>query len=383
MRTLFSVLQNAVVWLSLLVLGGCVDEFDPQVPETDRKFLVVDGFINSKGITTIKLSYTFGLKSAAAPPVETRAKLYIEAEGGTRYNLTEGVAGTYTTTPLTLDPAQKYRLHFTTAAGQEFASDYTTVKTTPNIDALTWKQEADGVQVYLSTHDASKQSVYYRWVCDETWEFTSRWNSMLEYLNNQMVFRQEQIFHCWRIEPNTAIRLGNTARLSQDVVAEYPLLKLPISSGKLRIKYSVLVTQYAQTREEYEYWEMLRKNTESIGTLFDPLPSQVTGNVRCLSQPETTVLGYIGAYSATQQRIFIGRDELPREWIVPNVGYEECLFLDSVEVRNAASAFRTKKFLPVDGPMANSMGFQVYTGATAECVDCRLRGTNVRPAFWR
>ncbi|MEJ7664694.1 MAG: DUF4249 family protein [Hymenobacter sp.] len=56
-------------------------------------------------------------------------------------------------------------------------------------------------------------------------------------------------------------------------------------SSKLYYLYSILVRQYALTPEEFAYWDKLRKNTENLGTLFDPLPSQLSGNVHRLTMP--------------------------------------------------------------------------------------------------
>jgi hypothetical protein len=145
------------------LLGGCVDPYPPDVPAAAQSYLVVDGFINSKGSTTIKLSRSLGLASASAIPAETKATVYVLDNLGTRYNLTENPAGTYTLPAQTLDPQRQYQVRITTAKGRNYASDLVAVKTTPPIDKLSWQPTGNGVEIDVNAHDATGNSRYYRW----------------------------------------------------------------------------------------------------------------------------------------------------------------------------------------------------------------------------
>ncbi|RYU79695.1 DUF4249 domain-containing protein, partial [Hymenobacter persicinus] len=295
--------------------------------------------------------------------------------------------GTYRSASLALATGTKVRLRIRTGREQEYGSDFVAVKTTPPIDSVTWKAETDRVQIYTHAHDDTKQSRYYRWTYDETWQFRSAFDSYYELKDGRIQLRTEDIFTCWGNESSSSVRLTNTLKLDQDVVSAYPLTFLLSTSKKLPIKYSILVRQYALTPEEYAYWEEIRKTTENIGGLYDPLPTQVTGNVHNLSDPDEVVLGFVGAQSVTQQRIFIDNKQLPQ--IMPTwraiTGYEAevCGFTVYPPPLGPPPLpvnvfFRDGTFVPIDeiSPQRS------YTYSTAECVDCRKRGTNVKPSFW-
>ncbi|TGE10245.1 DUF4249 domain-containing protein [Hymenobacter fodinae] len=375
--------------MSSLVITSCIESFEPKVADAPSSYLVVDGAINSHGITVIKLARTTGLANINKSPAETKARIYLEQEGGNRFLLQESPAGTYTSPVLSLAAEQKVRLHFTTANGREYASDFTPAKITPSVDSITWEAGAQGLQIAVNTHDDTKQSRYYRWSFDETWEFTSMEASIVEYKNKNFVFRLDDIYHCWASENSTAIKLGTTVKLGQNVISQQPLTLLPSNSVKLRYKYSILVRQYALSAEEYSYWEALRKNTENIGTLFDPLPTQLTGNVHNVADASEPVIGFVGAQSVSEKRIFITHSQLPREWRSVT-GYEMC---EHYTIPDPASAlpppsldeifafFETGMPTPISSYKANGLLYVVY--ATSDCVDCRKRGTNVRPSFWQ
>ena len=128
-------------------LAGCTDPYLPDAIATPPSYLVVDGFLNSQGVSTIVLSRTAALAAKTAPPVETKATVYIEDKVGTRLLLAESsVKGTYTSAALTLNPARTYRLHLNTLAGKEYVSEFVPVKNTPPIDAVTWRPTSEGLQ---------------------------------------------------------------------------------------------------------------------------------------------------------------------------------------------------------------------------------------------
>jgi len=383
MRFSFKSWQRYTGWLFLALLSSCVDPFEPEVINAPDSLLVVNGFINTNGPTTITLLRTQNLTETAAPTPEENAQVYLEEEGGSRTSLVATSQGNYTLNTSGLNPGNKYRVHIFTS-NQEYASAYVAVSQTPAIDAVTWKAKEDELQIFANTHNTEDQTRYYRWQYEETWEFTSAYATYLDYNNGEVFVRNDDIYHCWQSEYSTEIILGNTLRLSQNIVAEQPIISIAASSPRISRKYSILVKQFAQTPEEYQYWETLKKNTESIGTLFDPLPTQLTGNIQCITNPAESVIGYIGAYSVQEKRIFISQDELPENWNAIT-GYENCAFLDTVENNptDIGAKLGAGGNLPVYEIISQGSPAVIgYTYSSKTCVDCRVRGTNVRPAFW-
>lgn len=372
-----------------LALSGCVDRYTPDVPPAAQANLVVDGFINPQGSTVIKLARTFSVNTKNVGPVETRARVSIQDDAGQRYTLTENPAGTYTSAVLTLDPSRQYQLRITTAQGREYASTKQPVVRTPPIDTLTWTPTpVQGIQLYVSTHGASAGARYYRWEYDETYQFVSAFESAIEYdpSRNFVKSRGLSINRCWRTEPSTAILQGNSAQLNQNVLADFPLLSM-LPSLKLRFGYSVLVRQIAQTQAEYNYWERLRKSTENLGTVNDPLPGRITGNVHALADTAEAVLGYVGVHSVTQKRLFVNTiTQLPKPQpasVFFDPTYASCLQTESYNFPRGLAEIKAGTLIPltliVSMFTGDTIGMVVSTPA---CADCRLHGTNIKPSYW-
>ncbi|NML66083.1 DUF4249 domain-containing protein [Hymenobacter sp. RP-2-7] len=380
----------------LLGLGGCVESYVPDVATPTTSYLVVDGFINGNGATRIHLARTIALATTSSPPAEKGARLFIFDDQGTRYALTERSAGFYQSDSLLLNPARQYQLRITTAGSgaANYESDLVPLKVTPAIDKLDYYVAGDQVQLRVSTHDATAQSRYYRWSFVETWEFNAAFHSNIEYYAKpgpgQAIIsaRSTPIYTCWRTERPTDIVQTTSAQLSQDALTDYVVRTIPARAERFKVRYSVLVSEYVETAPEFAYNELLRKNTEAVGTINDPLPVQLTGNVHRVGNAEP-VLGYVGAHTLRQQRLFISRADLParalEDYDTPyntcqaNISYY-CDPQGTCDKLGVYDLFRLPAYIPLD--FASDAGGDGILGASAECADCRLRGSNVKPSFW-
>ncbi len=237
----------------------------------------------------------------------------------------------------------------------------------------------------MNTHDPDNGTRYYFWKYSDTWEYTAAYGSRLKVSHGEVVPREDTpddaIYRCWRNAFSRTIIVSSSNRLNEDIISQFPVAVIPWESPKLQSEYSILVEQRAITREAYEYWQQLKTNTENLGTLFDPLPSNVTGNIKCISHPEETVLGYFSISTVDTKRIFIREKEISWPAGVESVtGYEACA-LYTILLSQSLSGF-----IPIDPAYDHTKDpaeFIGYLAATAGCVDCRLAGgTNVKPDFW-
>lgn len=365
-------------YLLLALVAGCVDPYRPPEIAAPNTYLVVDGYFNT-GVgetTTIKLSRTQNLTDGKAPILETKATVTIESDKNVKYTLKEvGTTGVYSISGVQTQTGDKYRLRIKTAKGIEYLSELVPVRQSPPIDSINWNADTQGVHIFVNTHDPKDNTRYYRWEFEETWEFNSAFYSGFEVKNRQVVQRQDDIFTCWNSARSRDILVGSSAKLSKDVINQSKLTYVDGRSIKLGIKYSMLVKQYALTPEAHLYWEQLAKITQNVGSLFDPQPTQITGNIQCTTNPNEPVLGYFGAGTIATKRLFIRRIQLPY-WLT-NTGYEACI-MDTLTTKELID-----NKVPGQIPLkeAENLVGQYETG-DVDCVDCRRRGTNVRPAYW-
>lgn len=368
----------------LLSMAGCKDPYDMELRSSDRSLLVVEGFLNLGATSNFRLSRTISLSEKTQLKPELRAVLTVEGKDNTAAPFAEKGNGSYTADLVHLQVGKEYRLRIRTADGKEYLSDYVTVKDTPPVDSINWRQDDEGIHVSVSTHDPDNDTRYYRWDFEETWEIRSFFISQYKFTGDTVLPRDmatEDVSKCWKTAPSTTILLGSSAKLVEDVIKESPITTVDRMSEKMAHRYSILVKQYALSKEAYEYLELMKKNTEKLGSIFDPQPSEIRGNIHCVNDPEEPVIGYITASAVQEKRHFISPLEL--------TGRGFTMSCEVVEVPNnradLKAAFSSGALVPYEAimPPTSALIIIAYTASSAHCVDCTSRGgTTQKPSFW-
>ncbi len=371
------------LWVLLLqAMPSCKRAYEPAVLKQTDQLLVVNGVINtgSNGQTHINLSRTRNLQDTVVFHPETGATIYIEGEGGQQYPVTAvNDSGDYVSEALHLSTAAKYRLAISTRDGSHYQSELVSSVQTPPIDSVSWQQPFD-INFFVSTHDPSGNARFYRWDFIETWEHHAQLVTPWHLENNQLTVATEanQTTVCWSSQFSKEIVMANSAALGEDRISMQPLHVIANPDVRLNYRMSLLVNQYALTPEAYNYWQIVKKNSQQLGTLFDQMPSQLIGNLVCLDRPTELVLGYISATAVQSMRIFVDRRELV-DWPLAVTG-KDC------ELNN----FDYNPFLLPVFNYGND-NFSVYyfitngpaVMARRTCLDCRYDGgKNQKPAFW-
>ena len=381
------------IWIGLLIIAfaSCKQVYDAPVNAVAPNYLVVDGFINNDtpGITTIYLSRTTQLSDTANFTSEQHAQVSIESDANDIFPLNEITAGTYTSEPIVLNPLEKYRLHIRTSDGKEYLSDSVAVKKTPDIDSISWLVQNNGVQIYINTHDPDIQ--YYQWRYEETWEFHAKYQSSLVYTINPQTHAvtgvepfdtvsgsyNDKLYTCWKADTSTGIILGSTEKLTDNQIY-LPLNFIPGADWRLSVLYSIKVRQFALSKEAYQFLEIMKKNTEQLGSIFDAQPSALKGNIHCLTRPDELVVGFVEVSQEKDARIFIQNEQIPG-W-----NYSQDCPLPLTIENNADSIAKKAGNLYPTNVVEHDMSGAIVTFGAAEhfCVDCTLRGTNNKPSFW-
>jgi len=123
-----------------------------------------------------------------------------------------------------------------------------------------------------------------------------------------------------------------------DKVKSHPILFLGYdsrayldSSAQIPQGWIVIIDQYGIPKASYDFHEKLNKQLSAEGSLFDPVLTQVYGNIHCVTDSKKIVVGFFDLNSYRQYRYFldIGINEksnmvqrrLNRFLIIPDRGY--------------------------------------------------------------
>jgi hypothetical protein len=375
--------------VAVFCTAKCRKAYDPPQFKTTNHFLAVDGFINTtaNNSTNFTLTRSLNLDDTIPHFPELGAQVMIQDANGASYVLTDtGNNGIYVSDILNLDPNLKYHIVITLSGGNKYQSDPVTPKVAPPIDSLTWKLQDDPIALvpaitfYVSAHDPTNNTQYYRWDYVETWQHESFFRA--EWLvrpDGHVDLRNpdEFVYDCWSTGFSSSILLGTSVTLSSDVISQTPIAKFLKNDPKMDIGYSMLLSQYPLDAEAYKYWLTIQKNSQSLGGLSDIQPSQIKGNIHGVTNPADPVFGYISASSVTQKRVFINHHESIPDWQSNPTFYcpEVFVGLGNDLVYSYPDTSFGIQAVPANGVMELTK---------IPCIDCRRQGgTTTKPSFWQ
>lgn len=374
----FSINIRYLVWpLFAFCMASCKKSYNPPELNNPPSYIVIEGLINSGGDSTIiKITTTSNVSSTSADSV-TKALVSVEDDQNMSVALTEKNKGIYVSPALNIDKTRNYRLRVITTDKQVYLSDFVPVLTTPAIDSVGYSIRNDGLQVYVNTHDATNNVKYYRWDYTETWQFHSYYYSIAMVQGGRYLVPRtfsNDIYTCYGNDASSDIPLATTSNLSHGVLFQKPIALIPSTSEKLETRFSIKVNQYALTAGAYTFYSKLEQNGTQLGGIFSPMPSDIAGNIHCISNPSQPVLGYISVNNVTSKRIFVSKSSLPLLW-TPDYP-ASCMITPPSPNINYISIYtsedpKTFEFIDLD-----------QNHSTTICVDCTIRGNRKPPAFW-
>jgi hypothetical protein len=381
-------MKRVLIYFALVFLvalnHSCRDPFEPELRATNLNFLVVEGFIEVEGESKIRLSRSTEVRSVDEPQIEIGARVFLTNEGTEIWDFQETDPGTYSLTE-SLDPALNYQLSIWLSNGQQYLSEDLKPIISPEIEELGFLRDDNGVEIFVSTK-GNEQAQYFLWSYEEHWIFSPGVISFLIYESGSVRYREEKerVDRCWNSNLFPKIVLQNSSRFADNTILQRELVRIPNQSEKLTQRYSIQVTQRAIDQEAFDFWEILRKNSDDIGGIFSPLPSLINSNIKNINDNTEPVIGFVSMGKSASKRIYINIDEV-RPWSVFIPEYEFCQVLqDTIPPTQEAiiGAFASGDRTPARD-LYNQMGALIgFRAAETRCVDCTLRGYNVKPDFW-
>lgn len=359
----------------MFLVASCVSQFTPDI-ETQDRYLTVHGLITDANRRyEIKLTLSRPLDETAPESPARRAEVSVADDQGNIWQFTETKPGIYLSDSTLFRgvPGRSYTM-LIKHEGKQYESAPCLLRPAAPVDTMIheiYDREINAsgdkervVRVALSTLDPTPENHYFRWTFLETWEIRLTFN-LLSY--------EQRV--CWTSEESHTIMVANTEALSENRISDFALTIFNNSSDRGHNKYSMLVSQYAINREEYEFWDKVKRVSANTGGLYDVIPASVPGNVKCTSDPDDLVLGYFSVSGVSTRRIFI-----KSPLIAKDLYYDKCLYetapANTPYPGLGLNAWAFHEFQIDEGPKIWAITMDIG------CTDCARFASNVKPDYW-
>jgi hypothetical protein len=373
-----------ILFFLISILSACRTPYEPEVPATELRLLVVEGYLDTEGLKSeLKLSRTVPLSAGKSLQAELGAKVALRSRGGQEFPLVEKGQGVYLF-ERNIDEKQAYALEILLRSGERYISEELQPIVTPAIIDGGFKRDEDGVEVFVSTQ-GNADADDFLWTFEETWIYRPRIRSPYIYVpalrDVRMRTEAEQNSLCFKTEPSPDIVLETSSRFQDQVVFQKTVTEIPQGDERIMERYSILISQKGIASKDVQFWEILKKNTEDIGSIFSPLPSLIGGNIKSLDPNSSPVIGQVSLGVIRQKRIYINRNEVsPWNYIDP--AFNDCVIGEVAVLRkDYQEIFGNGDVVPARELMQGTTIIG-YFPSTRRCTDCSLYASKVKPQFW-
>lgn len=368
--------------LLVISITGCVSDFNASLPSSYDDILVVQGDITENTEVNFYLSKSFDMNENNLPEENKniQATIVLVGSDGTRsepaVNTSKGV---YKLAIGELKDNVSYGIEII-YDGNTYISEPSTPFKTSEIDSITWNQPEHTGALYfqISTHGEENASRYYMWNYEEDWEITAAFGTDIFFNPQTEDYYYDHSmpnYYCWKNNKVNEILIGSAETLNENKLIKQDLYTRDNLDDRFSLLYSVNVTQRSISKAAYEYYLNKKKLSEEMGGLFTPQPSEVEGNISCLTDPTKKVIGFINvSKNVTEKRIFI------ETWDVSyrNTYSEFCG--SDIPTENMPESL-TEAYKKGYRPATIILGGVVWS--TQYCTMCQMRGgTKNKPDFW-
>ena len=384
--------------ISVLLIMGCVSEFNAELPSNDMQVLIVDGQIIENTDVRFYLSKSFPLNFISLPEENRIVDAKLTLIGSNGYQSAPATslgAGSYLLPVGQLDDNVEYGIQIE-YDGDIYQSTLLKPLHTPEIDSISWVQPYEYGDVFfrVSTHDDTEGAKFFLWSYTENWEVRADYYTTIFYSpsgdatdGTYYMIEPAPYYYCWRSNASFEFLIGSTASLNENKIINKQLFQKESSDSRFSMLYSVTVTQQAISNDAFEYYQNKILLNEEMGGLFTPQPFELGGNITCITDPSKRVMGYVETLkNTTQKRIFVSSEQIKSSRI-----YSNCVQLinEEVAIMLADNNITLDDYYRMGYSPAGDTDPMCYPNACphawarASCTDCRRNGgTKNKPYFW-
>lgn len=299
----------------------CIDPVTLDI-DTEQRSLVVDGvFTDSLGEQTVKISRSaiigYGNDNILTPVPGCTVKVLDDA--GNTFAFEEKDPGLYVRT-MKGEPGRAYHVEISTPDGKHLRSEPSVLKPAPPIGEIS-TEVVESQFVNSAGNIDSEQRLLLKMglsVADLPEKPFLRWRANGTYEFQESTLAARVCYVGSRPDLNN-IKIFDTNTLANGELFDEPFLDMLLDYRFSR-KYCFHVLQYAISEEEFKYWEDINDVVNIDGSLFDPPPGTVRGNIFNVDDPVEVVAGYFSVAGVRYERRFVTPDSLGLGFIEPKCG---------------------------------------------------------------
>ena len=308
--TLACAVRSPGIFVSVIFLfTSCIERFGLEIPRTSANYIVDAILIDDPDYQYVKLFRT----NKGTVEVVSSAYVYLENKNGLVATFVEVQQGKYETPEyLPIQTGDTYRLAIEISETEKLISEWETVPEKVGMTKGFWRQRQrsvynengilllrNGFDFLISTEPMPQNEVFLRYDYETT------------HINEAPFVPPlcpGECRNCY-IRTLAANYINQTHLIGQkDRPMKEHLVEFVELDVRFSFRFTMLVKQISHTKNAGTFYELAEQQRNLRGTLFDPPPAVLRGNLKALSNPEVMVYGLfeVGRVSEIPITVFNG-----------------------------------------------------------------------------
>ena len=326
-------------------LLGCVSPYDVRY-DLNANVVTVEGFVTDESEARIILKRSISQNASSYDVPLKGCTVTIQTGNGSNIALTETSAGIYVTpADFKGQAGQTYQLRFKTKEGQSYESLPEKMIAVPDIKKVYQQYNPKGLlnnegtrvlgstmDIFIDFDDPAADRNFYLWrwtlwerqpicITCEQGIYTQAGGECVKVFSVPAAPTYDYICNanCWEILRSKDLNVFSDVYSNGRAVVGRSIAKIPFHS---KLGALLEVEQLGLGLAAYDYYQLLRNQTQTTGTLTDTPPAPIVGNVKNSNDSEEKVVGYFGAATVKKVRYWIDRSGYDDARLTPLLGRE-------------------------------------------------------------
>lgn len=291
-----------------LLLTGCIRQVEPPLRSVP-KILVVEGGITNDSLSyQLRLTYSGPFRFGNFVPdslIEEEAIVTIKDDAGSETFMTYHGGGLYKTDDAGFVgvPGRAYSIAIKLPDGKTYVSNAETMPAPVSSNTLSridfdflhyGLKNPSRFKVYADIQDPGSQENYYRWVSESVIPRKAT--------GVRCGFGCIKGEFCQQPSSDTALRYQSDEAINGNTIKDQLVATLPTYWFG---RYYLDIGQYSITRSYYQFLRQYEDQTTKTGTILDPMPAPIVGNVFNAADPSDRALGYFSVSSVYHHKVVL------------------------------------------------------------------------------
>jgi Domain of unknown function (DUF4249) len=287
-------------FLLAILAMSCLDEIKLPQPTRIERIVVEGGISDVASANFLRLSYTDGV--GGPKRVLPTSGVYVEIQNtkGEKTVMRADPLGTGLFTPergsFLGKPGEDYNLYIKISDGREYKSASQEMPNAVKIKQLNYlatEKPRVGYAISADIEDPKNSENYYRWKAES---FSIRKSTGVP------VSFSICCTTCWVKDISEEINMLSDINFNGNTIKNHPVFFSQYYGASM---HKVKIRQYGITKDAFQYYTKLRAQLSRTGSIFDPLPATVRGNIVNVKDSDDTALGFFEVSTVSTKELDI------------------------------------------------------------------------------